>query len=169
MKSVLIVAATNIVILIVLCALVASTYVYFFEPRANFLGPRILEHFSNALTPGEYPESDQFPLLKGVFPLTKSTVISNNGVQDVWKKQGPDLTLSSYKQTTNNEWDGVSPDNGSCTPVQFCGSFYAPTVDKKGAAIALKPVPYGAGARVNLFRNEGPNLMQFNYKENVMY
>ena len=171
MKSVLMVALINIVILIVLCALVASTYVYFFEPRAG-----LLEQFSNALSPGEYPEADQFPLLKGVYPLAKSSVISNNGVQDVWEKQGPDLTLSGFKQSTNNRWDGISPDNGSCTPVQFCGSFYASSNknDKKAkgmkkASKALEPVPYGDGARVNFFRNRGSNLLQFNYKENVMY
>jgi len=165
MKSVLINAFTNIVILIIFCALMGYAHVYFFGPGAS-----TLEHFSNALTPGEYPDSDQYPLLKGMFPLAKSAVISNNGAQDVWEKQGPDLTLSGFNQSTNNVWNGVSPDNGSCTPSQFCGSFYAPLtkpVDKNGEA--LKPVPYGPGARVNLVRNVGPNLMQFNYKENVMY
>jgi len=172
MKSVLMVAFTNISILIILCALVGCTYFYLFEPSASTLGPRILEHFSNALTPGEYPEADQSLLLKGMFPLAKSAVISNNGAQDVWEKQGPDLTLSGFKQSTNNVWNGISPDNGSCTPSQFCGSFYAPLtklVNKKDSADALKPVPYGPGARVNLVRNVGPNLLQFNYKENVMY
>ncbi len=164
MKSALIVAATNIAILIVLCALVSYAYVYFFEPRVG-----VFEHFSNALSPGEYPEADQFPLLKGGYPLAKSAVISNNGVQDIWKKQGPDLTLSSYDQSTNNKWDGVSPDNGSCTPAQFCGSFYADSTKKKKTTKSFEPVPYGTGARVNLVRNGGPNLLQFNYKENVMY
>ena len=165
MKSVLMVAFTNISILIILCALVGCTYFYFFGPSAS-----TLEQFSNALSPGEYPDSDQYPLLKGMFPLAKSAVNSNNGAQDDWEKQGPDLTLSGFKQSTNNVWNGISPDNGSCTPSQFCGSFYAPLtkpVDKKGDT--LKPVPYGPGARVNLVRNVGPNLLQFNYKENVMY
>ena len=170
MKSVLIVAATNIVILIVLCAFIRYMYAYFFEPQ-------FLEQFSNALTPGEYPEADQFPLLKGVYPLAKSAVISNDGVQDIWRKQGPDLTLSGFNQTTNNVWNGVSPDNGSCTPAQFCGSFYAQSTGENGkkgkngknGKKELEPVPYGDGARVNFFRNRGSNLLQFNYKENVMY
>lgn len=154
--------------LIILLAFVGYAHSHFFlEPRNGGL----LEQFSNALTPGEYPDSDQYPLLKGVFPLAKSAVISNNGAQDIWEKQGPDLTLSGFKQSTNNVWDGISPDNGSCTPSQFCGSFYAPSTDKNKNKNknALKPVPYGPGARVNLVRNVGPNLLQFNYKENVMY
>ena len=172
MKSALIDTYTIWYFLIVLLAFVGYAHSHFFEPRNGGL----LEQFSNALTPGEYPEADQFPLLKGVYPLAKSAVISNDGVQDIWRKQGPDLTLSGFNQTTNNVWNGVSPDNGSCTPVQFCGSFYAQSTDKnknknknKNGKKVLEPVPYGEGARVNLFRNEGPNLMQFNYKENVMY
>jgi hypothetical protein len=152
--------------LIIFCALAGFTYVHFFEPSAS-----TLEQFSNALSPGEYPEADQYPLLKGVYPLAKSAVISNDGVQDIWKKQGPDLTLSGFNQSTNNVWNGVSPDNGSCTPAQFCGSFYAQSTDKnkRENKKALEPVPYGDGARVNFVRNVGPNLLQFNYKENVMY
>jgi len=47
------------------------------------------------------------------------------GVGDNWFHE-PVYALGSYAQVTNNVRYPSSPDNGSCTPPSFCGSFYAP-------------------------------------------
>lgn len=155
----LLTVAKNLAILLILCALVKYAFVLFFINRSDNL-----EGFESA---GEYPDSQKFPLLKDSYPLTGDTVISNNGAKDIWW-HNPIFGVSSFKQITNNIRYNNNPDNGSCTPSQFCGSYYKDYQEKINTSAPLKPVPYGNGARVNFFRNKD-YLLQFNNKDNILY
>jgi len=158
-------AVINIAIILVLCALLKYLFIFY---MVNSVGvPKGLEGFRQMLMPNDYPDSQTFPLLKCVFPLTDTTVISNNNSDFVGLHNAP-TELSSFAQITNNVRYNNSPDNGTCTPAQFCGSFYKDYQNKVNASVPLTPVPYGLGARVNFVRNKN-NLLQFNFKENVMY
>jgi hypothetical protein len=151
----------NITILLVVCAFVKYLFIFFMIRGSTNEG------FRKMLIPGSYPDSETFPLLKGSYPLTDTSVISNNNSNYVGTHNAP-TELSSFKQITNNVRYNNNPDNGTCTPAQFCGSFYKSYQDKVNTSTPLNPVPYGNGARVNFFRNKN-NLLQFNYKENVLY
>lgn len=156
-------AVINIAIVLVLCSIIKYLFIFFMLKDT----PKGLEGFRQMLMPNDYPDSQTFPLLKGVVPLTNATVISNNNADFVGLHNAP-TELSSFAQITNNVRYNNNPDNGSCTPAQFCGSFYKDYQNKVNTAVPLSPVPYGSGARVNFFRNKN-NLLQFNYKENVLY
>ncbi len=156
-------AVISIAIILVLCAFVKYLFI-FFMIRGGIRGP---EGFRQMLMPNDYPDSQTFPLLKGIYPLTDSAVISNNNADFVGLHNAP-TDLSSFAQITNNVRYNNNPDNGTCTPAQFCGSFYKNYQNKVNTAVPLNPVPYGPGARVNFVRSKN-NLLQFNYKENVMY
>ena len=157
-------AVINIAIILVLCAFVKYSFIFFMIDGRDPIG---LEGFRQMLWPNDYPDSHTFPLLKGVYPLTKTTVISNNNADFVGLHNAP-TDLSSFAQITNNVRYNNNPDNGTCTPAQFCGSFYKDYQNKVNVAVPLTPVPYGPGARVNYVRSKN-NLLQFNFKENVMY
>lgn len=157
-------ALINTAILLTFCVLLKYLFIFLILNRGS-------EGFRQMLLPSEYPDSQIFPLLKGVVPLADNTVISNNNAGFVGLHNAP-TELGSFKQITNNmrnnNNNNNNPDNGTCTPAQFCGSFYKSYQDKVNTSTPLTPVPYGNGARVNFFRNKN-NLLQFNYKENVLY
>ena len=146
-------AIINITILLVVCAFVKYLFIFYMVD-----GP--IEGFRKMLMPGSYPDSETFPLLKGSYPLVDTSVISNNNADYVGLHNAP-TELSSFAQITNNVRYNNNPDNGTCTPAQFCGSFYKDYQDKVNTSTHLTPVPYGNGARVNYFRNKN-NLLQFN-------
>jgi hypothetical protein len=157
-------AVISIAIILVLCAFVKYLFIFFMIIGGE---PKGLEGFRQMLWPNDYPDSQTFPLLKGVYPLRESTVISNNNADFVGLHNAP-TDLSSFAQITNNIRYNNNPDNGTCTPAQFCGSLYKSYQNKVNTSVPLNPVPYGPGARVNFVRSKN-NLLQFNFKENVMY
>lgn len=101
---------------------------------------------NNQLNPGMYPLSDNVPILTDYYKVKKNTNVTKNNSYNIWK-QLP-VYPSSYKQQTNNVryWD--TPDNGLCSPAEFCGTPYEKTKIKRD--IPSKPIPMTANVtRVN--------------------
>lgn len=92
---------------------------------------------NNQLTPGKFPISDTEPLLYGSYNVKKNTNVTKNNDYNIWK-QYP-VYPSSYKQETNNKRDWTTPDNGTCSPAEFCGTPYEKTEQKKD--IVSNPIP----------------------------
>jgi hypothetical protein len=144
-------------------------FIIFFLLRLVFSQIRELygkEAFSN-LMPGEYPLTDDVPLLNGVFPLADSKSFSHNGSAQL-KKYSTAVEVGSFDQTTNNSQHQFSPENGTCSPANFCGAFYKDLPKTQVADSPMTPVPYGEGARVNYYRNAG-YLLQQNNRDNMLY
>lgn len=77
------------------------------------------------LLPAGYPRSLETNQLTPPFPQGDMDPAHWKSASDNWFHE-PVYALGSYAQVTNNVRYPSSPDNGSCTPPSFCGSFYAP-------------------------------------------
>ena len=101
---------------------------------------------NNQLAPGSYPLSATEPILYGDYNVKKDTNVTKNNNYNIWK-QLP-VYPSSYKQQTNNVRYWNTPDNGLCSPAEFCGTPYENTKIKK--SVPSKPIPIGTEViRVN--------------------
>jgi len=92
----------------------------------------------NMLEPGEYPISDDKPLLYGDYNIKQNTNVTKNNNYNIWKEYP--VYPSSYKQETNNKRYWSTPDNGTCSPAEFCGTPYSPTnikIDKVSPGIPI--------------------------------
>ena len=81
------------------------------------------------LRPGKYPESQNTPLLHGYYNIKENTNVTKNNNYNIWEEYP--VYKNSYKQETNNKRYWSTPDNGTCTPAEFCGTPYRNTNIKK--------------------------------------
>jgi hypothetical protein len=105
-----------------------------------------IEEFTN-LTPGYYPISEDVPLLHE-YPFKKNMGVSKNTYADN-SKYYP-IFGSSYEQHTNNVRYWATPNNGQCSPAEFCGGLY----DNKKINIPKTPtsIPFSSpDIRVNYY------------------
>ena len=101
---------------------------------------------NNHLVPGEFPLSDTQPLLYGAYKVKQNTNVTKDNNYNIWKEYP--VYNSSYKQETNNKQDWSTPDNGTCSPAEFCGTPYEKTEQKKH--VVSKPIPMDANVtRIN--------------------
>ncbi len=92
----------------------------------NIFGTNKLENFSNiALDPGTYPVSVTNPLLS-VYKERNPPRLSNLTLQEL-SKMRPIYPANSLKSNNIRYWS--SPDNGTCTPADFCDAIYEPNPD----------------------------------------
>ena len=126
-----------------------------------------MNKYNRILMPGDYPLSDEAPLLHGVFPTTGAKGVSNYGSTTLWKYK-PVFGVSSYDQITNNMKNIVNPDDGSCSPGNMCGTLYKDRQVPSNIIKPLQPTPFGSGARVGFYRN-ADYLLQFNNHDNMLY
>ena len=113
------------------------------------------EGFIN-LTPGTFPISVDVPLLHE-YPLKKNMGLSNNTYAE--NSTYYPVFGSSYGQFTNNVRYWKTPNNGQCSPADFCGGLYN---DKKiDEPKSPKPIPFSSrDIRVSYFgshKTECPN------------
>ena len=94
----------------------------------------------NQLRPGNYSISDDKPLLHGYYNIKDNTNVTKNNNYNIWKEYP--VYENSYKQETNNKRYWETPDNGLCSPAEFCGTPYSPTNVKKDKL--TKGIPIGA-------------------------
>jgi len=99
---------------------------------------------------GVYPDSVEKPLLNE-YPLSSRRGVGNGGNANN-NNNNPILSVSSYEQTTNNLRYTHNPDNGLCSPSEFCGSLYDNIKTKSNEIYALPPVKKD-GTRVGYFRS----------------
>ena len=83
----------------------------------------------NLLRPGKYPISEDKPLLAGYYNIKDNTNVTKNNNYNIWEEYP--VYENSYKQETNNKKYWSIPDNGLCSPAEFCGTLYTPTKIKK--------------------------------------
>ena len=81
---------------------------------------RNLEKFAN-LSPGVYPISSESPLLADIYRVKNPAILSD-------KNYGQDYPiLDATLLKSNNSIKGwATPDNGLCSPSEFCNSLYLP-------------------------------------------
>ena len=103
-----------ILMIIVVIAIIGSSIIQtkFYE---NFESTNI------GLLPGSYPSSSEVPILVRDYPL-KHPMKLNDHTNNLWKKYP--VYGSSYEQKTNNVKYWKTPDNGMCSPLEFCGALY---------------------------------------------
>lgn len=123
-----------------------------------FVGNNNMEGYAN-LTPGLYPISDDVPLLHE-YPLKKNMGVSENTYQE--NSMYYPVFGSSYKQYTNNVRYWATPNNGQCSPAEFCGGLY----DDKKIVVPDTPkeIPFSSpDIRVNYYGShklECPSSME---------
>lgn len=85
------------------------------------LGPFIFEFFVKEsftnLSPGDFPSSNEVPLLNDDYPLKKNPKLN-------FKKKYKKVLPSSYSQVTNNKRYWSLPDDDDCSPQEFCDTLY---------------------------------------------
>ncbi len=105
----------------------------------------------HVLNPGLFPTSVNVPILYQDYPLAKIPGLSKNNYQDIYDYYP--VFGSSYSQHTNNVRYWATPNNGKCTPADFCGGVY----DNKKIKIPNTPVaiPFSSSEiRVNYYGSE---------------
>jgi hypothetical protein len=104
-------------------------------------------------TPGTFPKSVKQAILND-YPLINKNETSTNNYNQIWWHY-PVFKLGSYKQVTNNLKYYDNPDNGTCSPADFCGALYKNKKDTTtNITLQLLPVQDGPGVRVGYFRSE---------------
>lgn len=99
-------------------------------------GPNMNNNYR--LEPGAYPVSDDKPLLYDDYNIKTNTNVTKNNNYNIWKSYP--VNQSSYKQQTNNKRYWNTPDNGTCSPAEFCGTPYSSTnikIDKVSPGIPI--------------------------------
>ena len=99
-------------------------------------------------TPGTFPKSVSQAILND-YPLINKNETSNNNYNQIWWHY-PVFKLGSYKQVTNNLKYYDNPDNGTCSPADFCGALYKNKKDTN-TNITLPLPPVRQGLRVGYF------------------
>lgn len=121
----------------------------------HFLG-NTMESYAN-LTPGTYPISEDVPLLHE-YPFKKNMGISENTYAE--NSSYYPIFGSSYEQITNNVRYWATPNNGQCSPADFCGGLY--DNKKIDEPKPLTPIPFSSpDIRVNYYGSdklECPNM-----------
>jgi len=86
----------------------------------------------------KYPKSQDEPLLYGYYNVKENTNVTKNNNYNIWEEYP--VYPNSYKQETNNKRYWNTPDNGLCSPAEFCGTPYSPTnikIDKVSPGIPI--------------------------------
>lgn len=79
-----------------------------------------LEKFAN-LSPGVYPISSESPLLADIYRVKNPAILNDKN----YGQEYPQLDANLLK--SNNSIKGwATPDNGLCSPSEFCNSLYLP-------------------------------------------
>lgn len=98
---------------------------------------------------GVFPCDVNHPILFGDYPVKKHVNLTNTYKENA--KQDPYTEMSSYEQNTNHVRYWSTPNNGSCSPAEFCDSLY----DKKLLNLQrIAPPNDTSGIRVNYYINQ---------------
>ena len=129
-----------LLIILLVCYLGISKFTSF-----EAFGPGMNNYYR--LSPGQYPNSSDNPILYGDYNVKEDTSVTKNNNSDIWK----DYTVypSSFKQQTNNRRYWKTPDNGMCSTAEFCGTPYYDTDIKIDKVTPGFPVGASGVTRVN--------------------
>jgi len=89
------------------------------------------------------------------YPVKNTKVVNSDNYSHEWIYY-PIFPLGSYEQITNNFKYYKNPDNGLCTPAEFCGDFYYDKNIKPNTNIVkpLPPVSNDPGIRIGYYRTK---------------
>lgn len=120
------------------------------------------------LLPGDYPKTDDLPILDS-YPYTGRKEVSNYNSSQIWKNY-PIFSSGDYRQITNNLRYWRNPDNGECSRADMCGALYKNKKNKSNYVYPLPPAEEGSGARVGYFRSN-PNKLYWSIpdNQNILY
>ena len=113
----------NTILFILLIVLILCYFGIFKFTYSESFGPGMNNNYR--LNPGAYPNSSDKPILYGDYNVKQNTGVTKNNNYNIWKDYP--VYPSSYKQQTNNKRYWNTPDNGMCSPAEFCGTPYSPT------------------------------------------
>ena len=102
---------------------------------------------NNQLVPEDFTKNGREQLLLyGDYDVKENTEVTKNNNFNIWKEYP--VYPSSFKQMTNNRKTWTTPDMGTCSPAEFCGTPYKETEQQK--EIVSNPVPLNANVtRIN--------------------
>ena len=102
---------------------------------------------NNQLVPEDFTKNGREQLLLyGDYDVKENTDVTKNNNFNIWKDYP--VYPSSFKQMTNNRRHWTTPDMGTCSPAEFCGTPYKETEQQK--EIVSNPVPLNANVtRIN--------------------
>lgn len=126
----------NSILFIILIVFVLCYFGIFKFTSSEAFGPNMNNNYM--LMPAKYPVSVNEPLLYGDYNVKSNTNVTKNNNYNIWKDYP--VYTSSYKQETNNKRYWSTPDNGMCSPAEFCGTPYSPTkvkIDKVSPGIPI--------------------------------
>ena len=99
------------------------------------------------LTPGEYPREQTYPLLYEYYPLKKPKMeLSTLGSEQLYKYY-PVFSADSTKINNIRYWK--TPNNGKCSPAEFCDAYYG--AKSIPTDVINPPVPEWGPQRVNYY------------------
>jgi hypothetical protein len=135
----------NTILFILLIVLVLCYFGIFKFTYSESFGPGMNNNYR--LNPGAYPNSSDKPILYGDYNVKQNTGVTKNNNYNIWKDYP--VYPSSYKQQTNNKRYWSTPDNGTCSPAEFCGTPYSPTNIKINKVTPGLPIGASGVTRVN--------------------
>ena len=119
-------------------------------------------------TDGIYPCSQTDVLVQDTYPITGVNSVSDQTADKMWTKY-PIFELGSFKQMTNNIRYPNNPDDGRCTPANFCYALYKDKDLGSNVVTPLPPVDPNSGTRVGYFATSD-NLLPFRTNvTNILY
>ena len=111
----------------------------------------IKENFANyTLEGGAYPFSENDGLVQDSYLRIKRKGVSNDNASKIWWHY-PIFKVGSYDQITNNIRYPNNPDEGTCMPANFCGTFYKEQQLKSNYVHPLPPVNEDGNTRVGYY------------------
>ena len=133
-----------------------------------------------ALSPGSFPDASTYPILHNDYPVKTPGGVSNLTSADL-ESYYP-VFDHSYAQYTNNVRYWATPNNGKCSPPEFCGGLYN-NKPIKDLHIAPVPRPISLSSevrRVNFYGSEPmtcpdipkpdvANCLYYGHKTNSLY
>ena len=116
-----------------------------------------------SLNPGQYPISENIPILTDTYPYTGSKTVSNKNYNDIWWEY-PIFKEGSYKQITNNLRYYKNPDEGTCVRAEFCNALYNNKKVNSNYIYPLPPLSWtpesNNNVRVNYYWSKPNKLLQ---------
>ena len=132
--------------MILMVVLVVSIVATIISPMLNIGVPIKIDTDEPFISPGHYPVAVDQPLLYKNYNVKKNPGVSGFSSQDIISDY-PMFPASSCQNNNIRYWR--RPNNGTCSPADFCGGIYETT--EPNIPPPLQPPPKDCGVRVNYY------------------
>jgi len=131
------------ILMVVLVVSIGASIIY---PMMNFGVSTTANQDEPFFSPGHYPVAVDKPLLYNSYNVKENTGVSDYTSEDIMSDY-PVFPASSCQNNNIRYWR--RPNNGTCSPADFCGGIYKTT--EPNIPEPLQPPPKDCGVRVNYF------------------